>query len=192
MIPRRVDSTADTITRGDIIGSASALAGSDCGTCKFISSPSRVGIVRRRTTQIQPKVPIQHLGAVSHNGHSGNEGWRLNSTTSSSRKCRSTIHPLRQQFTLVLDVASMRVPSLRIICLARMLRRTVGNQRTQFPALNAVTLHGQIHGDGSGHTNLHNSEILDGRNDGTSRKKSTRLPIKFPRIRPSLRLIAAQ
>mmetsp|Transcript_7611 Transcript_7611/g.21335 ORF Transcript_7611/g.21335 Transcript_7611/m.21335 type:complete len:209 (+) Transcript_7611:3346-3972(+) len=86
----------DTIFLGTImICSSSAFAATDCGTCKFISSPSKSALYGDVTERFSRNVEWSStLTRCAMIDILWSDGWRLNTMRSSSRRCLSTTNPV--------------------------------------------------------------------------------------------------
>mmetsp|Transcript_25098 Transcript_25098/g.65226 ORF Transcript_25098/g.65226 Transcript_25098/m.65226 type:complete len:409 (+) Transcript_25098:3019-4245(+) len=184
----------DTMFLGTImICSSSALAATDCGTCRFISSPSKSALYGDVTDRFRRNVEWSStLTRCAMIDILCNEGCRLNTMRSSSLRCLSTTNPVcnARSFRCLTKRRSTRRPS------AWTTYRAPGQTSGPFltRAESSWTLYGATR---SGTVNVF-AMLLGTPTWSTDRlgsavmtvlaEKSTRLPIRLPLIRPSLPL----
>mmetsp|Transcript_39970 Transcript_39970/g.80064 ORF Transcript_39970/g.80064 Transcript_39970/m.80064 type:complete len:333 (+) Transcript_39970:2804-3802(+) len=182
----------ETMQRGtNMISEHSARVSCDCITCRFISSPSKSALYGEVTERFMRKVEYGRiLIRWPMIDILCNDGCRLNMTMSPSCTWRSTLYPgCKWRCTLGMRKSS-RKPSVR------MMYRAPGSSSgplltnsCSFSRLNGVTISGKVSVRAMERGTPTSSMAKLGSGVITVRaEKSTRLPIKLPRIRPSLPL----
>ena len=183
----------ETIIFGTIMSSCtSARVSIDCGRCMFISSPSKSALYGGVTEMfilnveygmMRTRWPMMDILC--------REGWRLNSTQSPLIMCRSTLYPYSSLFSLSFfrNLRSMRCPSSRMMYFAPVSPGGgCGPFSTSFfsrSMLYGVTVSGYVMLSAMLHGTPSSSSIKLGSGVMTVRaEKSTRFPIRFPRMRP--------
>ena len=179
-----------------MIAIASARASGVCGTCMFISSPSKSALYGDVTLRLRRKVewgrmrtrwPIIDILC--------SEGCLLNSTMSPFCRCLSTRKPYSRWRSASRRTKrrSSRWPSSRTMNLAPVCPGggcgPLATSAASLPMLCGVTDSGTVSVSAIDHGTPSSSSARFGSPEMTVRaEKSTRLPIRFPRTRPSLPL----